>query len=173
MDIIITESITAETAHRVLQEMLLKRDKEEEPKDIIVYISSRGGELEPGYAIYEMLKCSGRKIITCGIGEVYSCAVALFLAGDERYATSRTKFMIHEVRHIHGDESSLTTKEYEKYLKELQDDTAKYFKLISENSKLTPARIKKYLQKAKDGDWHFDVNQAKKFGFVTKVGMPF
>jgi len=166
------EMITSATAHRVLQEMLLKKDADKK-KEIFVYINSRGGELEAGYAIYDMLKLSGRKVTTCGIGEICSCAIILFLAGEERYATERTKFMIHETRHIYDDESSLTTKAYEKYMKELQGDTEKYFKLIAQNTKLTVPKIKTHIQKATDGDWQFDVKLAKRLGFVTKVGMPF
>lgn len=172
MDILITESITMETANRVLQEMLTKRDTDKR-KDIVVYINSHGGELEAGYAIYEMLKCSERKIITCGVGEIYSCALILFLAGAERYAINSTKFMIHEARHIHEDDPSLTTKEYEKYLKEIQGDTKGYFDLIAKNTRLTTQQIKKHIQKAANGDWNFDVTLAKKLDIVTKIGMPF
>lgn len=176
MDIFITEVISNTTVNRVLQEIITKKDNDKK-KDIMVYIDSQGGGLESGYALYEILKLSGRKIITYAINECFSCAVTVFLAGEERYATNYSNFMVHEPyhEHEHDEETSIamTTTAYRKYLKELQGATNEYFKLISKHTTLTPQRIKKYIQKTESGDWYFRSSLAKKLGFVTKIGIPF
>jgi len=169
MDILITETINNATVNRVLKEILDKKQDQE----IAVYINSHGGEVECGYAIYELLKLSGRKIITYAVNEVFSCAIVIFLAGDERYATNYTNFMVHEPYHEYEEDSSMNSKEYKKYLKEIIKTTDDYFKLISKHTTLTPQRIKKYVQQAEGGEWYFKSSLAKKLGFVTKIGLPF
>lgn len=169
MDILITETITNATVNRVLKEILdHKRDPE-----ITVYVNSQGGEVEAGYAIYEILKLSQKRIITYAVNEVFSCAIIIFLAGDDRCASNYSNFMIHEPYHAHEEESSIDSKSYKKYLKELRKTTDDYFKLITKHTTLTPQRIKKYIQQSEEGEWYFKTALAKKLGLVTRIGVPF
>lgn len=174
MDIFVTDAISNNMVNRILQEILLLKRAPEKEKNIIVYINSQGGDVESGYAIYEILKLSGYKIITYAVNEVFSSAITIFLAGDERYATNYSHFMVHEPYHEYDEEIStaMTTKSYKKYLKELQGATNEYFKLICKHTSLTPQKIKNYISKTESGDWYFRTNMAKKLGFVTKVGVP-
>ena len=173
MEIFITEVITNETVNRVLQEIIVKK-QEDQSSDVVVYINSPGGDVEAGYAIYEILKSSCRKVITYAVNEVFSCAVVIYLAGDERYATNYSHFMIHEPYHEYAenDGNMMTTSSYERNLKELQTATNEYFNLICKNTLLTAAKIKNSILKTKSGDWYFRSSEAKKYGIVTKVGVP-
>ena len=78
----------------------------------MVYINSPGGEVECGYALYEILKLTGYKIITYAINECFSSAITVYLAGDERCATTYSTFMVHEPYHEYDNETNLTTKSY-------------------------------------------------------------
>jgi len=172
MDIFILEPITNNVVNRVLQEIIL--NKENKDANLTVYLNSVGGDVESAYAIYEILRLSGRKVITYAIHEVFSCAVTIYLAGDERYATEYSNFMIHEPYHeFDQDESGLnmTTSSYKRNLKELEEVTNEFFKLISNNTTLTPQRIKNFIAKSKNGDWYFRSSLAKKIGMVTKIGV--
>lgn len=169
MDILITEAITNATVTHVLKEILAKKD---DKKVITLYINSPGGDVDAGYAIYDILRLSGRKIITYAVSEVFSCAIILYLAGDERYASNYSNFMVHEPYDEYDKDASITTKEYTKSLKELQVTTDDYFKLISKHTTLTPTKIKNYVKRAEDGEWYFKTAMAKKLGFVTKIGIP-
>lgn len=174
MDIFITEAITNNTVNRVLQEILLLKKAPEKEKYLTVYVNSQGGDVESGYALYEMFRLSGYKIITCAVNEVFSSAVTVFLAGDERYATNYSHFMVHEPYHEYADDSgtTMTTKSYRKSLRELQDATNEYFKLICKHTSLTPQKIKNYISRTESGDWYFKSTTAKKLGFVTRIGIP-
>ena len=177
MDIFITDVISNATVNRVLQEIIQKKetkDTKEDKKKIVVYINSQGGDVESGYALYEIFKLSGLKIITYAINEVFSSAITVYLAGDERYATNYSNFMVHEPYHEYDEDSNttMTTKSYKKYLKELQGATNEYFKLICKHTVLTPQRLKRYIARAESGDWYFRAALAKKLGFVTKIGAP-
>jgi ATP-dependent Clp protease protease subunit len=171
MDIFILEPITNNVVNRVLQEIVA--NKANKDSTLMVYINSVGGDVESAYAIYEILKLSGRKVITYAVSEIFSCAVTVYLAGDERYATEYSNFMIHEPYHeFEQDENGLnmTTTSYKRNLKELEEVTNEFFKLISRNTTLTPQRIKNFIHKSKNGDWYFRSGFAKKIGMVTKIG---
>lgn len=177
MDILIAEPITNATVNRVLFEILERKNSEEGfiDESLMVYVNSPGGDVEAGYALYEILKLTGRKIYTYAINEVFSCAVVIYLAGDERYATNRSNFMIHEPYHeLESDENgvNMTTSTYKKNLKELEDATNEYFKLIAQNTDLTPQKIRKNINKTRNGDWYFRAEMAQKLGLVTEIGVP-
>ena len=172
MDILITEAISNNTVNRVLQEILIKSDTDKE-SDIRVYINSPGGDVESGYALYEMLKLLTRRVCTYAVNEVMSSAITVYLAGEERYATNYSNFMIHAPFHeLESEGVSMTTDSYKKNLKELEASTNEYFKMISSNTALTPQKIREYINKT-NGEWYFKGVMAKKLGIVTKIGVPF
>jgi ATP-dependent protease ClpP protease subunit len=63
--------------------------------EIVVRINSRGGDVQEGWAIYDLLTTSGKKITTIGEGKVYSIATVIFLAGSERQMLKNADGLIH------------------------------------------------------------------------------
>jgi ATP-dependent Clp protease protease subunit len=68
---------------------------ESDVTDIHVYINSGGGSVIEGWAIYDKLKTSGKKITTIGEGMVGSIATIIFMAGDYRKLHENSRFFIH------------------------------------------------------------------------------
>ena len=68
---------------------------EEDVTDIHVYINSGGGSVVEGWAIYDKLKTSGKKITTIGEGMVGSIATIIFMAGEYRKLHENSRFFIH------------------------------------------------------------------------------
>jgi ATP-dependent protease ClpP protease subunit len=64
-------------------------------KEITVRINSRGGSVQEGFLIYDLLRNSGKKITTIGEGKIYSIATVIFLAGDERVMLENADGLIH------------------------------------------------------------------------------
>ena len=65
-------------------------------RPIDIYISSYGGSIYDGLALYDVLRASNSVMIrTHAIGKVMSMGFIIYLAGDERYAYPRTTFMNH------------------------------------------------------------------------------
>ena len=62
---------------------------------ITVRINSRGGDVQEGWAIHDLLVNSGKKIKTIGEGKVYSIATIVFLAGTEREMMKNADGLIH------------------------------------------------------------------------------
>ena len=70
-------------------------DKRKNTDQIIVRINSRGGDVQEGWAIHDLLVNSGKKIKTIGEGKIYSIATIVFLAGEEREIMSNADGLIH------------------------------------------------------------------------------
>jgi len=167
----IMEPISNETVNRVLEEVLIGRSNRRDP-NIFVYINSPGGDVAAGYAIYETLRLSGKRVITYAVNHVYSCAVLIYMAGDVRCANEHSSFMIHEPYHELGDDK-MNVKAYQKNMEELTECIDGFFDVLCRGTPhLTPAKVKKYLQKAPEGDWYFKSDVAKRLGIVHEIGMP-
>lgn len=63
--------------------------------DITVRINSRGGDVQEGWAIHDLLVNSGKRIKTIGEGKIYSIATIVFLAGEEREIMKNADGLIH------------------------------------------------------------------------------
>jgi ATP-dependent protease ClpP protease subunit len=63
--------------------------------EILVRINSRGGDVQEGWNIYDLLTTCGKKITTRGEGKVYSIATIIFLAGTEREMLKNADGLIH------------------------------------------------------------------------------
>jgi ATP-dependent Clp protease protease subunit len=166
----IMEPISNETVNKVIEEILICRANRRDP-NIFLYVNSPGGDVDAGYAIYEALRLSGKRIISYAVNHVYSCAVLVYLVGDMRFANNYSNFMIHEPYHELGDDK-MNFKAYQRNIGELTECIDGFFKLICDRTELTPAKIKRYLQKAPEGEWYFKSDLAKKIGIVHEIGMP-
>lgn len=169
MNIFIQDAICNATVNQLLTALL-----QTDPADpeIIVHINSPGGEIDVSYAIYDILRLSGKNIITFAVNEIFSCAIIVFLAGDERYATNYSQFMIHEPFHEYGSDAAVTKNQYQKNIKELSESTHEYLSLIAERTKISVAKIKQFMSSSPQNEWYFKSKIAKKYGFVTKIGVP-
>lgn len=68
---------------------------ESDVTDIQIFINSGGGSVIEGWAIFDKLKASGKKITTIGEGIVGSIATVIFMAGSDRKLHENTSFFIH------------------------------------------------------------------------------
>jgi len=165
------EPISNETVTKVLEEVLICRANRRD-QNIFLYINSPGGDVDAGYAIYETLRLSGKRIISYAVNHVYSCAVLVYMAGDIRFANPHSDFMIHEPYHEISDDK-MSVKGYQKNMEDLSECVNEFFNVIcSRTEHLTIAKLKKYIQKAPEGDWYFKSDLAMKLGITHEMGMP-
>ncbi len=62
---------------------------------IKIKICSGGGDVSPGFAIYDILRSIPNEIIMEGYGEVSSIAALIYLAGDIRLISKECRWMAH------------------------------------------------------------------------------
>jgi len=70
-------------------------DEHKDADQITVKINSRGGDVQEGWTIHDLLTNSGKKIKTIGEGKVYSIATIIYLAGEEREFYRNADGLIH------------------------------------------------------------------------------
>ena len=63
--------------------------------EIELHLSTEGGNMTAGFALYFFLKSLPLPLTTHNIGSVESIGVVIFLAGHKRYACPGTRFLVH------------------------------------------------------------------------------
>jgi ATP-dependent Clp protease protease subunit len=64
--------------------------------DIKIIVNSHGGDLPEAFALIEVMRGSGNRIVTVGIGEIASAGLMIFMAGDHRILTPNTLVLSHQ-----------------------------------------------------------------------------
>lgn len=63
---------------------------------IILYITSRGGEVDAGFELIDVIQSSKTPVYTVNLGYQYSMGFLIGLAGHKRFATMNAKFLMHD-----------------------------------------------------------------------------
>ena len=94
--IIISGEINQELAHKVMSQLLILQEMNDDP--IKIFINSQGGHVEAGDTIHDMIKFVRPRAIMIGTGWVASAGVTIYLSAEKenRYALPNTRFMIHQ-----------------------------------------------------------------------------
>ncbi|MBA7605808.1 ATP-dependent Clp protease proteolytic subunit [subsurface metagenome] len=83
---------SAQALFNIIQEQLSQGMKK-----LHLLISSPGGNVDPGIAIYNFLKGLPIQVITYNYGSCDSIAALVFCAGEKRYTVSNSRFLIHGI----------------------------------------------------------------------------
>ncbi len=97
-----------------------------EAKTLVFEISSFGGSLNQGFEMHDLIKGSGKKIVTIGY-TVCSAAVLPFLAGDKRLISENADFVIHPARIMPENlgTNPLTAQDFQELAQSIQMDDKK------------------------------------------------
>jgi len=119
-----------------------------EPKTLILYINSTGGDLYSAFALIDVMRNSYHPIRVIGVGAVMSAAFMIFASGSrgERYAGRNTSFMCHQYS------DNLTGKHHD--LKASMKDgelmNTRMVQVLRDATGLAPSKIKAKLLPASD-----------------------
>ena len=144
-------------------------DNHKESSNLTVKINSRGGDVQEGWAIYDLLTNSGKKIKTIGEGKVYSIATIIFLAGTEREILKNADGLIHNPfipPYTLAD--SYTAEELQKLSNGLVQEEEKILDFYSEKTGTSKDTLKKYM----DEDTKLSAEDMLTLGFATKIIEP-
>lgn len=147
--------VTARAIQRELARMT-------EAQEVIVHISSPGGEVYEGYTIYNLLKNSGKKINVKIEGLCASIATLIAMAGDSITMTPLSEFMIHNPSGaIEGDARAM--KDAATQLDAIKKTLVKAYK---KRTKLSEAELWEMMDK----ETYLTPKEALKYGFIDEVG---
>ncbi len=158
--IFIDDVIDDDLANGVIAQMLYL-DSLDQKKPINIYINTPGGSAYAGLAIYDIAEKITAPIRTVAMGMCCSMGIPLLLMGDERCATKRARFMMHQISS--GARGRLSDLKID--LKETEVIENIVYTIISERTG------KSYEQIAKDCDRDFwlSAEEALNYGIITKI----
>lgn len=132
--------------------------------EVTVIIHSRGGSAHEGFAIHDLLKNSGKKIITRIEGVCGSIATVIFLAGSTRQITENSEWLVHYPwKGNQGDAESM-----EKAAQELRRVEAKLAAFYAANM---GGEESMFMELMKEDKWR-DAQEALLLGFATEIVKP-
>lgn len=67
-----------------------------EDGDITIHLSSTGGSVEDGFAIYDAIKMARNRVVVVGHGPIMSMAAVVMQAAELRLMAPNARFMIHD-----------------------------------------------------------------------------
>ena len=136
--------------------------------DYVVHMVSPGGEVFEGYGIYNILKNSGKPIVTHVEGLCASIATLIAFAGDKIIMNKTSEFMIHnpKISDLKGDASDLRNVANQlDVIKSLLIDVSSARAARNGGSAVSRDEFMRLY----DNETWLTAQQAKEFGFVDEV----
>lgn len=160
--IILSGEINKDLAEKIVRQLLvLEADDAEKP--VYIYIDSPGGDVDAGFAIFDMIRFVSCPVFLIGMGLIASAAALILLAVDKehRLALPNSRYLIHQpssgMRGVATD--------IEIHAKEMERTKAVLNKIISEQTG------KSFEQVCADTnrDYWLNSSEAVEYGLVSKI----
>lgn len=144
-------------------------DEHKDATEITVRINSRGGDVQEGWSIYDLLTTSGKKIKTIGEGKVFSIATIVFLAGSEREMMKNADGLIHNP-YIppYTLAGAYESDDLIKIAEGLQQEEEKILNFYAEKTGSDKSKLAEYMKE----DTKLSAEDMFTLGFATKIIEP-
>ena len=152
--------ITSELAAEIVREIFLMNLESNDP--IRIFITSEGGEITSGLAIYDAIQTSKAPIITIVVGFAYSMGAVLACSGKKRLILENSKMMLHQplISEFGGNASEIT-----KLSESLNKTKDKMNKIVAKHTHKSLKEVSRVTSR----DTYFTSEQSLKFGLVDKI----
>jgi len=159
--ILLSGEVNKELAEKVVKQLLLLEVDGDGP--IKVFIDSPGGDVDAGFAIFDMMRFVKPDVYTIGMGLVASAGALILLASpkERRIGLPNSHYLIHQP--LSGIRGVAT--EIEIHAKELEKLRQKLNVLISKETGQDPAKV----EQDTDRDYWMNANEALTYGLLSKV----
>lgn len=161
--VFLTGEVNVETVNSLIKQFLLMEQQSHEP--ISFFISSPGGDVTAGLALYDVISMLESEVITVAMGMVASMGTILYLAGKKRYILPSSQLMIHDPSYGNGDFSYCKPDELQQKVNKLKETGGKLSKIIAEKT----GKPLKEVQKLCKTDSYFNSEESVKFGLATEI----
>jgi len=154
--------VTEKKAGSVIQKML-ELDSEDPEKDILLVISSYGGEIYEFLGIYDTIRLLRCDVATLGIGKAMSSGFFLLLSGTagKRFITPNAVLLTHEMST--SAEGKLTDAQVE--LLQSRREQKLINEIVLKHTKIKKNALKKFIGK----DVYLTPRQAINYGVVDHI----
>ncbi len=160
--IILTGEIKKELADEIARQLLIL-DADDNKKPIYMYIDSPGGDVDAGFAIFDMIRFVSAPVYLIGMGLIASAATLVLLSvpKDRRYGLPNSRYLIHQPL---GGMRGVAT-DIEIYAKDMEKIRAKLNKIISDGTGTSLEQVTKDTER----DFWLDSDEAVKYGLISKI----
>ncbi len=159
--IILSGQVNKELAEKVVRQLLLLESMNDNP--IKIMIDSPGGDVDAGYAIFDMARFVKPQVWMIGMGLVASAGALILLAApkERRVALPNSHYLIHQP--LSGLRGVAT--EIEIHARELEKTRDKLNRLIAEETGQKLERV----VKDTDRDYWMNAEEAATYGLVSRI----
>jgi len=142
---------------------LLFLDREDQEKDIQMYIHSPGGSITAGLAVYDTMQLTHADVATFCVGQTASMGTVLLTAGakGKRYAMPNATIHMHQA--LGGARGQAA--DVEIWAKELLRENEIIRQILVKHTGQDQDRIRKDF----DRDFFMDPGQAKEYGIIDEI----
>ena len=160
--IILSGEVNKELAEKVIRQLLIL-EADSASKPIYVYIDSPGGDVDAGFAIFDMIRFIKPPVYTIGMGLVASAGVLILLAASKNYRLGlpNSHYLIHQP--LSGIKGVAT--DIEIHAKEIEKIRAKINTLIAEETGKDVDEV----AKDTDRDYWLSADEAVNYGLILQV----
>jgi ATP-dependent clp protease proteolytic subunit 2 len=160
--ILLSGEVNKDLAEKVIKNLFIL-EAMSETKPIYLYINSPGGDVDAGFAIFDVIRFIQPKVIAIGTGLIASAASLILLASkkESRFGLPNSHYLIHQpLSRMQGVATDI-----EIHAQEIEKAKAKINAIISEE---TGTDLKKVTADT-DRDYWLNADEALKYGLISKV----
>ena len=160
--IILSGEINKDLAEKIVSQLLIL-EADDDKKTIYMYIDSPGGDVDAGFAIFDMIRFINAPVYLIGMGLIASAATLVLLAVDKefRIGLPNSRYLIHQPL---GGMRGVAT-DIEIYAKDMEKIRAKLNSLIAEQTGTSLEQVTKDTER----DFWLDSDEAVKYGLISKI----
>ena len=163
-EIFLTGEINEESAVEIIRQLMYLDNRSSDP--VTLYISSPGGSVISGMAIYDYINIMQSRVNTVCIGIAASMGAILFLAGRDRMILPHSKVMIHDPS-FGGSASMAGQKPLE--IQEKLNDLMETRRLLADVIAARTGLSRKQVLNLTKKDTYFTAEQALSAGLATEI----
>lgn len=159
--ILLSGEVNKALAEKIIRQLLILEADSEEP--IYIFIDSPGGDVDAGYAIFDMIRFVKAPVYCIGMGLVASAGALILLAADKsrRLGLPNSHYLIHQP--LSGLKGVAT--DIEIHAREIEKTRAKLNALIADETGKELAQV----EKDTDRDYWMSATEALDYGLISKV----
>ena len=160
--IILSGEVNKDLADKIVKQLLLL-EADDEKKTIYMYIDSPGGDVDAGFAIFDMIRFIKAPVYMIGMGLVASAGALILLAAPKNYRLGlpNSHYLIHQP--LSGIKGVAT--DIEIHAKEIEKMRAKINALIAAETGKDEAVV----AKDTDRDYWLSADEAAEYGLISNV----
>ncbi len=162
--ILLSGEINKESAESVVKQMLILEGENDEPIKIFINSPPGGGDVDAGYAIFDMARFITAPVTMIGMGLVASAAALILLAvpKEQRIALPNSTYLIHQP--MSGMRGGVAT-DIEIHAQHVEKLREKLDKLIAQETGKSLEEVRSDTER----DHWLSADEAQSYGLVSRI----